>query len=139
MRAPISDPVMAGLAARVDEMNALAETSPGFIWRLRSEYVSSQDLEVFRTYVAQFDASRLFYNMSVWESVEHLRYFVSLTAHAGMVRNRREWLDKLDRPSTALWWIPAQHKPTVEDGTKTFLVVQERSGRAHLRVFRHRG
>ena len=37
MRADINDPAMAGLAAKVDELNRLAEGSKGFVWRLPGE------------------------------------------------------------------------------------------------------
>jgi Domain of unknown function (DUF3291) len=37
MRAPLDDPVMAGFVARLAEINALADQSPGFVWRLQTE------------------------------------------------------------------------------------------------------
>ena len=36
MRASLESPVMAGVVARLDEINALADRSPGFVWRLQT-------------------------------------------------------------------------------------------------------
>jgi len=36
MRAPLDDPLMAGFVAQLETINALADASPGFIWRLQS-------------------------------------------------------------------------------------------------------
>jgi uncharacterized protein DUF3291 len=37
MKAPLDDPLMAGFVGRLDEINALADWSPGFVWRLQTE------------------------------------------------------------------------------------------------------
>jgi hypothetical protein len=115
MRGDLSDPVMATLVARVDEMNALAESSKGFIWRLRGEEITQMDLCVFETYVVPFQPSRIFYNMSVWNSIGDLQHFVAKTVHAEMLRDRHMWIDHFDRASLALWWIPAEHRPSVAE------------------------
>jgi hypothetical protein len=36
MRGPLESEVMAGFVARLDEINALADRSPGFVWRLQT-------------------------------------------------------------------------------------------------------
>ena len=36
MKGPLESPVMAGFVARLEEINALADRSPGFIWRLQT-------------------------------------------------------------------------------------------------------
>jgi hypothetical protein len=104
----MTDPVMAEFASRLDEINALAEASPGFIWRLQSD-------EGNATSYRPFDDDLLLINMSVWETVEHLRAFTYATAHAELLRQRREWFEKFDRVFLALWWIPEGHIPTIDE------------------------
>jgi hypothetical protein len=112
-RAPLADPVMREFAARIAATNALAERSPGFVWRHAGG--PPEALDVFRDYAAPFDRDRLFFNMSVWESVEALRAYVFDTAHARLLRDRARWMEPFARPSLALWWIAADRRPTVDD------------------------
>ena len=37
MRAPLTDPIMADFVANLTPINALADTSPGFLWRLQTK------------------------------------------------------------------------------------------------------
>jgi Domain of unknown function (DUF3291) len=37
MLAPLDDPVLAGFVANLEGINALADSSPGFVWRLKTE------------------------------------------------------------------------------------------------------
>lgn len=98
MLAPLDDPVMVGFVARLDEINALADKSPGFIWRLQSEVG-----EASATYLRPFDDDMIIVNLSVWESVEQLKQFVYKTAHAEVMRQRREWFEKFAGMYQALW------------------------------------
>jgi heme-degrading monooxygenase HmoA len=106
--APIEDPLMAEFVARLDEINALAERSPGFVWRLQTESGNA-------TYIRPYEDDRIMVNMSVWESVEHLKEYVYRTEHAEVMRERSQWFEKFDGPYMALWWIKAGHIPTVEE------------------------
>jgi heme-degrading monooxygenase HmoA len=102
------DPSMIGFMSRLDEINALADRAPGFVWRLQGE---SGD----NTYLRPYEDERLLLNMSVWESVEHLRAFTYETVHADVLRQRREWFEKFEGAMLALWWIPVGHVPTVAE------------------------
>src|SRR6059058_5838471 len=84
MRAPLDDPVMAGFVARLAEINALADRSPGFVWRLQTE-------EGDATYLRPYDDDRILFNLSVWENVEALKAYVYRTAHAELIKGRRSW------------------------------------------------
>ncbi|HEU0184190.1 MAG TPA: DUF3291 domain-containing protein [Blastocatellia bacterium] len=106
--APIEDPLMAEFVARLDEINALAERSPGFVWRLQTESGNA-------TYIRPYEDDRVMVNMSVWESVEHLKEYVYRTEHAEVMRGRGQWFEKFDGPYMALWWVEAGHIPTVEE------------------------
>ena len=95
MRAPLTDPIMADFVAQLAPINALADASPGFVWRLQSE---SGDATSLRPYGAE----PILVNMSVWESVEDLRQYVYRSAHTGVLRDRREWFEKFDGAYYAL-------------------------------------
>jgi hypothetical protein len=111
MKAPIDDPVMAGFVERLDEINALADQSPGFVWRL-------QGGEGNATYLRPFDDERIIVNMSVWESVDHLRAYVYRSGHVEVLKRRQEWFEKMDRPFLAMWWVPAGHRPSIDEAKK---------------------
>ena len=109
LRAPLDDPRIAGFVDQLDPINALADESPGFVWRLQSE---AGDATSFRV----FEDERILLNMSVWESMEALQEYVYHSAHLGPLRDRKQWFDVPDKPHLALWWIPAGHLPTPQEG-----------------------
>jgi hypothetical protein len=100
-------PVMAGFAAALESINALADASPGFVWRLQTE---DGDATAIRPY----DDERVMVNMSLWDSIESLRQFVYRSGHTAVMRRRREWFEQMQL-YLALWWLPAGELPTVQD------------------------
>ncbi len=108
MRAELDDPVMAGFAARLDEINALADRSPGFVWRLQTDGGDATELRVFP------DPLTLV-NLSVWESVDALRAFTYRSDHRELLRGRAAWFEPTNEPHLVLWWVPAGEVPTVEE------------------------
>jgi Domain of unknown function (DUF3291) len=111
VKGPMDGPIMAGFAARLDEINALADGSPGFVWRLQTPEGNATDLR-------PYDDDRILVNMSVWESIEQLKYYVYNTLHVEVLRQRQEWFEKFAGTYTALWWIPKGHIPTVDEAKK---------------------
>jgi len=118
MHGTTDEPVMAGLVSRIDEINRLAETSKGFIWRVPNAEATLESYEVFREDFPGFDPARFFYNMSVWESIEDLREYTLFSAHTEMIHERRQWLDPIAGVNVALWWIPSGHRPTVAESAE---------------------
>ena len=108
MLAPIDDPVMADFVAQLPPINALAEKSPGFVWRLQSEGGDATNIKVY-------DDEMIIINLTVWENVEALRQYVYKSAHSGVMRDRRRWFEKFDGPYYALWWIPSGYLPSPEE------------------------
>jgi hypothetical protein len=106
--APPGSPELADFMAALDRINALAESSPGFVWRLQSASGNATDILVS-------DDPRSLVNMSVWESVESLFAFVYRTGHTEVMRRRREWFEKPVEAHQVLWWIPAGHIPTTDE------------------------
>jgi hypothetical protein len=111
MVGPKGDPRVQPFYDALDEINALAETSPGFVWRLTDETGQNATGVPFT-----IDPLAL-PNMSVWESVEALYDFVYKSAHTGIMQRRREFIQPppKDRAYQVLWWIPAGSRPTLND------------------------
>lgn len=107
--APIDDPRIADFVAQLDGINAIAETSPGFVWRLKSESGNATD-------IAYSDDPFVIPNMSVWKSIAELRDFAYRSQHLLVFKDRAKWFEKMDKPHYCLWWIPAGHIPTVAEG-----------------------
>ena len=112
VKAPVEDPIMAGFMKRLDDLNALADRSPGFVWRLQT---SEGNATYFRPY--EHD-DRILLNMSVWEGVDALRHYVYKTAHAEILRHRDEWFEKFAGMYLALWWVPVGHHPSIDEAKK---------------------
>jgi hypothetical protein len=108
VKGPMDSPVMAQFAANLDRINALADHSPGFIWRLQTE-------EGNATAIRPFPDESLLVNMSVWRDLESLSEFVYRSAHAEILRRRREWFERMSEAYLVLWWVPAGHRPTIEE------------------------
>ncbi len=111
VKAPPDDPLLAGFMGRLDELNALADKSPGFVWRLQTS-------EGNATYLRPYDDDRILVNMSVWESIEMLRQYVYGPAHMELLRQRHEWFERFTRSYMALWWVPAGHLPGIDEAKK---------------------
>jgi len=111
MKGALEDPVMAGFVARLDEINALADRSPGFVWRLQTSDGNA-------TYLRPYGDDRILFNMSVWESIEHLKRYVYTTAHVELLKNRQAWFEKFGGAYAALWWVPQGHQPGVDEAKK---------------------
>ena len=107
--APIDDPKIAGFVAQLDPINALADVAPGFVWRLQSASGNATD-------VPYSDDPSLIVNMSVWESIEALRNYAYTSKHIEVFRDRAKWFEKMEKPHYCLWWVPAGHIPTVNEG-----------------------
>jgi len=111
MKAPLDSPVMAGFVSRLAEINALADTAEGFVWRLQTP-------EGDATYLRPYDDERILVNLSVWKSVDALKSYVYRTAHAELLRDRRQWFEHFQGAYLAMWWVPAGHLPGVDEAKK---------------------
>jgi hypothetical protein len=111
IRAELDDPIMAGFVNRLEEINALADASPGFVWRLQTD-------EGNATYFRPFQDDRMLLNMSVWEDVESLRHYVYQTAHRELLRQRSAWFEKFAGAYTTLWWVPLGHIPGIDEARR---------------------
>ena len=107
MRLPLDHPDMADFVDNLDRINALAESSPGFVWRLQDEEGNATSLRPF--------GDDMLVNISVWEDVESLRAFVFKSGHSDIMKRRQEWFDRMENAYLVLWWVPAGHEPTEQE------------------------
>ena len=131
MRAALDDPVMAGFVERLEPLNALADASPGFVWRLQTEAGDATEIEVFGD-------ERVLFNMSVWESIEALESYVYKSGHVNAVQKRSEWFERPTRSPFVLWWVEAGTIPTIQDGKSRLEKLWEHGPTGEAFTFRHR-
>lgn len=110
LAAPADDPQVADFMAALGPVNALAEASPGFVWRLKDES------GVGATDIRPSPDPRFIVNMSVWTDAEALFAYVYRSGHTPFMARRREFFERFDGAYHALWWIPAGTRPSIEDG-----------------------
>lgn len=117
-RVPRGSPVNAEFEAALDQVNALAEASPGFVWRMIGEGENADG--------SMFGDPDVTINMTVWESVDQLAAFVyrNLT-HRAVMRRRAEWFVELPA-YLALWWLPAGTMPSLREGKSRLDLMEQR-------------
>jgi hypothetical protein len=108
IKGPMDSPLMAQFAANLARINALADTSPGFVWRL-------QTADGDATAIRPFENQNQLLNMSVWRDVESLQRYVYQSAHVQIMRRRREWFERMSAAYFVLWWVPRGHRPSVAE------------------------
>lgn len=108
---------MSGFVKRLDEINKLADNSPGFIWRLQTD-------EGDATSIQAFDDPSLIVNMSVWGNIDSLKKFVYKSMHVELIRDRDAWFNKIENAHQALWWVPVGHIPSVNEGKEKLELLQ---------------
>ena len=129
--APKGDPRVQPFFDALDRINALADVSPGFVWRLKGEDNNATDIQ------ATVDPLLLI-NMSVWEDAESLFEFVYKSAHTTVMAERRDWFERFDGPFTALWWIRAGHQPSIDEGLARIWHLERFGPTAHAFTFKAR-
>ncbi|MFC3998356.1 DUF3291 domain-containing protein [Nocardiopsis sediminis] len=129
---PLDDPRMAGFTGMLDPINALAEASPGFVWRLVGE--GENDATSLRP--LGDDGPDTLINLSVWESVESLWEFTYRTGHIDLLRRRRDWFVHMKEVQAVLWWVPAGHTPTVGEALKRLELLRDRGPSADAFTFK---
>lgn len=129
MLAPIDNPVMAEFVAQLPAINALADSTPGFVWRLQTESGDATSIKAYDDLIIV--------NMSVWESVESLREYAYRSAHTGVLKYRAKWFEKFAGPYMALWWIPTGHVPSPQEGQARLEYLREHGETAYAFSFKN--
>jgi hypothetical protein len=124
IKGPLDSPVMAEFVANLARINALAERSAGFVWRLKTADGDA-------TAIRPFADPSLLVNMSVWRDVEHLRRYVYQSAHLEIMRRRREWFERMTEAYLVLWWVPRGHRPDLEEALARLTALRRQGPHAH--------
>jgi len=117
MKEPLESPAMADFVGNLDRINALADGSPGFVWRLQTEEGDATALRPM--------GENILVNLSVWKDVASLNEFVYKTGHAEILRRRKEWFEGMLGAFVVLWWVPMGHRPSVEDAMEKLKSLQQ--------------
>jgi hypothetical protein len=116
LRQPPGSPQVAEFVAALDAVYRVAEHSPGFVWRYATdEGHPSVDPSDPLTVV----------NVSTWRSYQAPHEFTYRSGHGHFVRRRREWFDSLPSPTTVLWWVPANDRPTIPEALARLSVLRQ--------------
>jgi hypothetical protein len=129
IKGPMDSPVMADFAANLDRINAVAEASPGFVWRLQTDAGDA-------TAIRPFDEENMLVNMSVWRDVASLNSYVYSSAHVELMRRRREWFEPMREAFLVLWWVPRGHRPSVEEAMARLETLRAKGPTAEAFTFR---
>jgi heme-degrading monooxygenase HmoA len=117
--APADDPRLADYIVRLDEMNQIADRSPGFVWRYLTDSRDPAQRE--------FDDPHVLFNMSVWESIDALHAYTYRTAHAEVYAARRRWFSDVKAVvgghALAMWWVRTGERPTVADAKERLAAI----------------
>jgi heme-degrading monooxygenase HmoA len=115
--APMDDAPMAEFRARLDEINALAERSPGFVWRLQGDNGNATELKYT-------DDPLFIVNLSVWRSLDDLYAFTYRSEHRTLFARRFEWFERRAGPNVVIWWQPAGAIPDVHDALRRLQLLE---------------
>ena len=129
--APLDSPQLAPFMARLDEINALAERSPGFRWRLQGESGNATELRVW-------DDPLVIVNLTVWASIDDLHAFTYRSDHKTVFARRFDWFERLERPSTVIWWQPADEIPALDDALRRLDLLAEHGPTPEAFTFKQR-
>lgn len=127
----MNDPIMIDFVAQLDEVNGLAESSAGFVWRLKDDSGNATNFN-------PFDDVQLIVNMSVWENIEALEHFVFNGRHLEVMRRRREWFQRFGIAFMVLWWVPEGHEPTLEEANERLDYLQTHGATTYAFDFRNK-
>lgn len=129
--APTDSPQLAEFMGKLDEINALADGAPGFLWRLKSDSGNATDIQVS-------EDPFFLVNMSVWATIESLFEFVYRSSHTAVMVRRRQWFERPAEAYMVLWWVPAGHIPSVTQALERLEHLRRKGPSAHAFTFNKR-
>ncbi|NOI53193.1 DUF3291 domain-containing protein [Vibrio crassostreae] len=105
---PLDAPEIKEFVDNLELVNGIAESSEGFVWRLKDESGDATNIQAF-------DDPNMIVNMSVWDSVDSLKNFMFRTHHRDFMRRKGDWFHRLPGDTYVLWWIEEDRIPTLEE------------------------
>lgn len=125
----IDSPTMADFVNNLDRINALAESSPGFIWRLVEEENNATSITIF-------DDRFIIVNMSVWKTIDSLFKFTYSTDHVEIFKRKKEWFHKIKERHMALWYIDENTMPSPQQAKERLAYLQKHGETPHAFTFK---
>lgn len=122
--APLESPKLKEFVDNLDRINGIAESSPGFVWRLKDDTGNA-------TEISAFDDPNIIVNMSVWQDIQSLKQFMFKTDHASFLMRREQWFEKPTQPTYVLWWMPKTHTPTLDEAKQKLAHLREHGDTEH--------
>jgi hypothetical protein len=114
--APTDDPRVAEFMAALDRVNGLGKRMSGFVWMMEgSGEPGPQKSNVGNTEAKIGGDPQYVSNLTVWESVHTLEAFVWNTVHRAFYERRQEWFEVLGQMHFVMWWVPAGHRPSLDE------------------------
>lgn len=110
---PLDSAELGPFMSALDEVNAEGDAADGFVWRLQTEDGNATAVRAFGWDVA--GSHGVIVNLTVWRSVQALADFVFAGRHLEIMRRRREWFHRPVEATTALWWVPTDHRPSTAE------------------------
>ncbi|MYM58338.1 DUF3291 domain-containing protein [Vibrio sp. OCN044] len=105
---PLDHPSIKDFIDNLEIVNAIAEQSEGFIWRLKDDSGDATSIQLF-------DDPNIIVNMSVWETADSLKDFMFRTIHRDFMRRKKEWFHQVAEDTYVLWWIEDGYIPTPQE------------------------
>ena len=128
MKFSIESPEMSGFVDKLEEINALADAVPGFIWRLQTQEGDATGIDYF--------GPDVLVNMSVWIDVKSLHNYVYRTAHANIMSRRKQWFERVEDVYTVLWWIPKGSEPSLQQAEEKLALLRDKGPTAQAFTFK---
>ena len=128
LAAPLESPQLQDFVDNLDRINALAEESPGFVWRFQDDAGNATSARPF--------GEEYLVNLTVWTDVESLHRYVYRSAHAQIMARRREWFDTMREAYTVLWWVRAGHRPDFAEAHEKLQLLRSKGPTADAFTFK---
>jgi hypothetical protein len=114
--APTDDPRVAEFMGALDRVNGLGKRMPGFVWMMEgSGEPGPHNQNVGNTEAKIGGDPQYVSNLTVWETPAALHDFAYKTVHKQFFARRAEWFEVLGQMHFVMWWVPAGHRPTLDE------------------------
>ncbi|GGJ75817.1 hypothetical protein GCM10011583_04090 [Streptomyces camponoticapitis] len=129
LRHPLESAELKDFVDALDPVNAVADGSDGFRWRLQSDSGNATDVPVLGD-------RWLIMNLTVWRDMDALTAFMYTGRHRELLARRFEWFERVEEAMTTLWWVEAGARPTPRDAELRLLHLREHGPTAHAFTLR---
>ena len=110
---PWGDCRLADFEGNSDRVNAIADRSRGFVWRLKDAEFGRPENNL-ESLFGRLDVAAA--TLSVWENYEYFEHFVHRTVHGKFLNRRGEWFENIEGPSNVIWPVEVGHVPSLTEG-----------------------